>query len=166
MENLLFPALIAVLGFIGKSGYEIWKTNRDKKIELLQNRLQKFYWPILIRIEKDNAIWETILSKREDPQSLQFRVADHVEKEYVLRNHDEILEIISSNMYLAEPDAELSNSINKYIKNVTIYKALRESGEERVFPLELGAEWPQDFHQLISDRTSNYQAKLNRMLMS
>ena len=165
IKNIWIPAFLAVIGFIGRSLYDIFLTIRNKKIEILENKLQKFYWPILIRIEKDNAIWETILSKKDNPDSLQYKLASIIEKNYVLQNHNEILEIMSSNMHLAEPDKELSDSIRKYIRNVTIYKALRESGEEKVFPLELGAEWPQDLYKLIKNRTEKYQKELNSKIL-
>jgi flagellar biosynthesis component FlhA len=165
ISSIWLPALIGVLGFIGKSLYDIFLSMRNKKIEILENKLQKFYWPILIRIEKDNAIWESILSKRDNTDSLQYKLAYIIEKNYVLQNHNEILEIISSNMHLAEPDKELTDSIRKYIKNVTIYKAIRDSGEEKVFPLELGAEWPQDLYKLIQNRTEKYQKELNSKIL-
>lgn len=159
------PSFIAVLGFVGKSVYDILLSIRNKKIEILENKLQKFYWPILIRIEKDNAIWDKILSKRDNPESLQYKLAYIIEKKYVIKNHDEILEIISSNIHLAEPDIELTDSIRKYIKNVTIYKALRDCGEENTFPFELGAEWPHNLHDLIKSRTERYQKELNRKIL-
>ena len=164
-QAIWIPTLIAVLGFIGKSLYDILITLRNKKIEILETKLQKFYWPILIRLEKDNAIWDKILSKRDNPESLQYKLANVIEKKYVLQNHDEILEIVSSCMHLAEPDKELTDSIRKYIKNVTLYKALRDAGEENVFPLELGAEWPDDLYELIKNRTEKYQKELNSKIL-
>lgn len=165
IKSIGIPALIAALGFIGKSIYDVFILMRNKKIEILENKLQKFYWPILIRIEKDNAIWEMILSKRDNPESLQYKLASTIEKNYVLQNHDEMLNIISGNMHLAEPDRELTDSIRKYIKNVTIYKALRESGEEKVFPLALGAEWPHELYHIIKNRTEIYQKELNSKIL-
>jgi len=165
ISSIFLPAIIAAIGFILKSIHDVRLSMRNKKIEILENKLQNFYWPVLIRIEKDNAIWGMILSKREDPESLQYKLASTIEKKYVLQNHQEILEIISSYMHLAEPDKELTELISKYIKNVTIYIALRECGEEKVFPLELGAEWPHQLYNVIKNRTVFYQKELNRKLL-
>ncbi len=164
LNNIWIPALLAVLGFLGKALWDIIISMRNKRIELLEKKLQNFYWPVLIRLEKDNAIWESILSKRNDPQSFQYKMASYIEKNHVLQNHQEILTIIEQNIHLAEPDQALTASIRKFIKNVSIYKAIRESGEEKVFPMELGAEWPADFYSLIKKRTTFFQNKLNKKL--
>lgn len=116
----------------------------------------------MIRIEKDNAIWQAILSKKENVDSFKFRLANTIEKNYVLQNHNEILEIIMNYTHLAEPDGILTDAISKYIRHITIYKATRETGEEKTFPLELGAEWPQELYPLIKERTEKYQKELNR----
>lgn len=165
IKSIGIPALIAALGFIGKSIFDVFLSLRNKRIVILENKLQKFYWPILIRIEKDNAIWEMILSKRSDHNSLQYKLASTIEKNDVLQNHNEILEIVSHNIHYAEADKELTDCIRKYVKNVTIYKALRESGEEKIFPLALGAAWPHELYPLIKSRTEKYQKRLNRTLL-
>ncbi|MCC2591675.1 hypothetical protein [Chryseobacterium sp. MFBS3-17] len=165
IKEIVVPAMIAASGFLAKSAYEIYLGVRNKKIEILENRLQKFYWPILIRVEKDNAIWQSILSKKEKNDSFKFRLADTIEKNYVLKNHDEILDIIMNYTHLAEPDQLLTDVIRKYIRHITIYKAIRELGEEETFPLELDAEWPQELYPLLKERTEQYQTELNRKKM-
>lgn len=162
LQGLLIPALIAVVGFLGKSIYELYLDRRKRKIQNIEDKLKLFYWPVLIRLEKDNAIWETILSKREEQNSIQYKIASNVERNTILKNHQEVLDIINNYIYLAEPDAMLTSEIKKYIKNVTIYKALREAGEETKFPIRLGAPWPEYFFELIKSKTEYYQNKLNK----
>jgi hypothetical protein len=161
LYGLFLTGSIAVIGYLGKSIYDLYLDNRRKRKENIADKLKLFYWPILIRLEKDNAIWETILSKRQEINSIQYKIANQVEKNSILKNHQEILDIIDSYAYLAEPDLKFTEQIKKYIKNVTIYKALRESGEETMFPLALGAGWPEDLYSIIKERTQYYQGKLN-----
>ncbi len=160
-DGLLVTTTIALIGYLGKSFYDLYLDNRKKRIQNIEDKLKLFFWPVLIRLEKDNAIWETILSKRQDTNSIQYKIANQVEKNSILKNHQEVLGIIDSYAYLAEPDTLLTEEIKKYIKNVTIYKALRESGEETMFPLALGAAWPEHFYSIIKSKTEYYQAKLN-----
>ncbi|HLU90597.1 MAG TPA: hypothetical protein VKZ51_12245 [Cyclobacteriaceae bacterium] len=162
LQGLILPAMVAVVGFLGKSFYELYLEGRKKRIQNMEDKLRHFYWPVLIRLEKDNAIWETILSKRHDQNTIQYKIADNVERNTILANHQEILDIINNYVYLAEPDEALTEAIKEYIKNVTIYKALRDAGEEQMFPLELGAPWPEGLFPIIKERTSFYQNKLNQ----
>lgn len=161
-QGLLVTTLIAVIGFFAKSIYELYLERRKKRIQNIEDKLKLFYWPILIRLEKDNSIWETILSKRQDQNSIQYKIANHVERNDILKNHQEVLNIIDNYTYLAEPNSAMTEEIKKYVKNVTIYKALREAGEERMFPIDLGAAWPDNFYSIIRDRTEFYQNKLNK----
>jgi hypothetical protein len=162
LQGLVFTTLIAVIGFLAKSIYELYLERRRKRIQNIEDKLKLFFWPILIRLEKDNSIWETILSKRQDPNSIQYKIANHVERNDLIKNHLEVLDIIDNYTYLAEPDEAMTEEIKKYIKNVEIYKALREAGEEKIFPIELGAVWPENFYLLIKQRTETYQNKLNK----
>lgn len=164
-ENIWIPALVAALGFVAKSLFDTILTLRNKKIEILENRLERFYWPILIRLEKDNSVWESILSKREDESNLLFKVAKNVEHEFIMKNHQEIMDLLSSNIHIAAADEELKDCIRRFIKNVTLYKALRSAGEEKLFPYALGAEWPEDFYFIIKERTEKYQNELNDKLL-
>ena len=162
LQGLVLTTAIAVIGYLGKSVYDLYLERRKKKIQVIEDKLKLFYWPILIRLEKDNSIWETILSKRQDPESVQYKIANQVERNTILKNHQEVLDIIDNYVYIAEPDQTLTEEIKKYIKNVTIYKALRESGEEIMFPIALGATWPNMFYPIIKERTEYFQNLLNR----
>jgi len=161
IDSIVLPALIAVGGYLVKSLYDIYLDNRKRRFQNIEDKLKLFYWPILIRLEKDNGIWETILLKRQDSASIQYKIAEHIEKNIVLKNHQEVLDIIDNYAYLAEPDDALQIEIKNYIKNVTIYKAIRESDNQTQFPLALGAPWPKDFYPIIKEKTKFYQEKLN-----
>ena len=160
INSILLPALIATSGYLAKSIYDIYLEKRRKRIQNIEDKLKLFYWPILIRLEKDNAIWKIVLSKKKDSGSLEYQIADHIEENIILKNHHEILDIINNYAYLAEPTVALRQEIDSYIKNVTIYIALRKSGDNTKFPIEFDASWPIHFYPIIKERTDYYQKRL------
>lgn len=161
LEKIIWPIILAVLGYLSKSIYELYLDFRKKRIQNIEAKLKLFYWPILIRLEKDNAIWETILSKRNDPNSIQYKIANQVEDNIILKNHQEILKIIEDYIYLAEPNEDLVLQVKIYIKNISIYQSLRSAKEEKMFPIDLGAPWPDNFFNIIKEKTDHYQTQLN-----
>ncbi|MEG4964993.1 MULTISPECIES: hypothetical protein [unclassified Microcoleus] len=67
--------------------------------------------------------------------------SEAIEKEFILKNHQEIVEIIESKIHLAEnsnDSKELINELLKYIKHVAIYKTIRSIKElQRFNPIDL-----------------------------
>jgi hypothetical protein len=163
--GVFLTSLIAVFGYLGKSFYELYMDRRKKQTQNIEDRLKYFYWPFLIRLQKDNYIWETILSKKADNNSMQYRIADQVEKNDILKGHEEMLQIIDNYLYLSEPDQSLTSAIEKYVKHATLYRALRGAGEEKIFPFDLGAPFPTELYPIIKKNTDYYQMKLNRQTL-
>ncbi|MFD2163484.1 hypothetical protein ACFSJU_13835 [Paradesertivirga mongoliensis] len=162
-NKLIIPVVAAAIGYLVKIIIELVLEFRRKSISQLEERLKLFYWPLLIRIKKDNAIWEMILSIREDASSMKYKIAERVEAE-VLRNHQEALEIIEENIHLADPDPELVVAISQYIKNVTVYKAIRDAGDATAFPLQYNAPWPDQLYRLLDQKTQLNQNRLNSFI--
>lgn len=158
--SLLLPAVIAVAGYILKSIYEIVIERQKRKRALLEEKLKKFYWPIMTRLEKTHAVWLRIFKNRHVENSVEGKIAHYVEKKEVLKNHEEIVAIITDNRHLAEFDAELVEVIGKYLEHVTIYKAIIDSNE-KTFPGLLGAPYPKSFDEMIRVRTEKLQKKLD-----
>ena len=78
-QSLLVPALIAVIGYISKSVYEIIVEKEKRKRNLLEDKLKNFYWPILTRLEENNAIWKLILSKRQTRYQAESTTSQYVD---------------------------------------------------------------------------------------
>ena len=53
MSQLFLPILLAVIGFIGKSIWDIFTQRRTRQISLLQQKLSTFYWPVAVRAPTD-----------------------------------------------------------------------------------------------------------------
>ncbi len=122
-----------------------------------------FLIPVRTKIQKDDAIWQAILKVRGGENTAGSRVGTAVEDE-VLRNHEEIVAVIQSKRHLLNEDAEFVRVVNQYIKHVSIYKAIRASGDKKSFPADHGAPWPAEFRPLLDDRISKLGRERERLL--
>jgi hypothetical protein len=43
---------------------ELIKTRDQKELELVQSQLSQFYWPVYLRLQIDNVVWERILQRQ------------------------------------------------------------------------------------------------------
>ena len=164
-KELFLTLLLGVLSFVGKSLWEIYNKNRIRKIELLEKQLSLFYYPLLIRLEKDNATWRMILDKRKGDNSLKEKVGKNVESKIILPNHNEMIRIIEQNSYLCQ-DESIEKMLVQYIKHVAVYTSIRASGDENTFPMNYDKSliWPGELYNEISSNTKRLQKKLNDLL--
>ncbi len=160
LVTLFIPALIGVIGYLLKSSYEVIVQRRKRKRDLIENKLKNFYWPILTRLEENEAIWSLILKKRNDMNSLEKNIGVYVEENIILKNHREIMDVIMHNRYLAKFDADLSNVMKDYFMHVAIYQGIVYS-KQNTFPGFLGAPYPNKFDEIIKQRTEDLQKKLD-----
>jgi hypothetical protein len=167
MGDLLVPALLAAVGFIGKSLWDAYSKNNEHKINFKEKQLSTFYYPILIRLEKDNVTWQLILQKRKEKDSLDAKIGENIEKEVILPNHDEILKILESNIHFCQND-ELMGMFKHYIRHVLVYKAIRASGDNETFPLRYDKtlKWDDNLFPLIQRETAKIQKELNEIKWS
>jgi len=165
LQGLLIPTLIAVIGFLGKSVYELFLERRKRKIQNIVDKLKLFYWPIFFRLEKNNAIWDEILCRTPLGEDILDKRISDAERSNILKNYKEILDIIDKYVYLAEPDEASITMIKEYIIRVTHFKALEESNEVIKIPLKEWAEAERSdkFFESIKTGTAFYQYKLNKM---
>ena len=72
----------------------------DRMLSHRQQQLSEFYWPIYIRLQSDNAVWERVLGS-DNPKRLPPDVRRPME-EFILQNHGEILKIVQAKYHLAD----------------------------------------------------------------
>jgi serine/threonine protein kinase len=123
-----------------------------ERLKTIETLLSEFFRPTHLRLQRDNINWRRILDVGHDEGSIQRRVAERIERDYILPNHDEIIAIIERGRHLIEPDVELLRVVDDYIRHVVVYKALRSSGDKTTFPLQIGAPWPQMFFPFVEAR--------------
>lgn len=130
--------------------------DRDvRRLNFLEHQLSTFYWPLFLRLERDNAIWEKMHEKWTGGPA-ERRIGEQLEGTVILPNHDEIVKLIESNVYTAKPDGDLLEQMKKYLRHVAIYKALRATGNKED-PSKLGEPFPKEFFSLVQKRLSELQ---------
>lgn len=87
LNALILPVLIATIGYIVKSVYDILIERQKRKRSLIEDKLKLFYWPILTRLEQNTSIWKLILKKRSDRNKLEEKIGLYIEENIILKNH-------------------------------------------------------------------------------
>jgi hypothetical protein len=172
MNEALITTLAAASGFLGKSAWDLyWKRReqresiaRQKRIDFLEKQLSQFYWPIYFHLQKNNVVWEHLISGKSSYQSIKDQVDVQLYSSFFLPNHERIIEIIESNIHLAQPNEILEGLLLRFIRHVTIYKALRQVGLQNVDPIALGEPWPAELFSEIEQRMTVLQQEFDQEL--
>lgn len=139
----------------------------NAELELIERQISEFYWPIYLRLEKDNVMWKRIKSLSSEKNLLPEAASEAIEKEFILKNHQEIVDIIESKIHLAEnsnDSKELINELLKYIKHVAIYKTIRSIKElQRFNPIDLNEPFPERIHPLIENKFLELQNRYEHL---
>jgi len=144
---------------------KIKETNRDKIYSIIEKQLSNFYYPIYFRLQKDNALWKLSPQLSGDKSALPSETNYIIEKDHILKNHKEILSIIENNIHIIEIDNELQESINTYIKHITVYDTIRKVQSTKILnPIDFDAPFPNSFVKIIKARMSILQNKNNELL--
>jgi hypothetical protein len=162
--SLLIPAVLAVIGFFGKSLYDIYLENKKRSRQLIESKLQNFYWPICIRLKKNENVFRYLFKgkKGKDEESMNYKISHYVEKNILMANHEEIISIITSYRHLADSDNEVGQLIDAYIKHVSIYKALLDSGINEYPGVVSDAPYPKRIDDYFYEKTKALQATLDK----
>lgn len=140
---------------------ELARLRRDKKLELLEKQLSEFYWPIYLRLEKDNLIWEKVFNQ---DGGLESAVRQKLEMTYILPNHDEIMTILEAKIHLARAHQPLSDAINRYIRHIAVYRAIRDAGITERDPAQFDAPYPSDLFGFVESEKNRLQAEYDHLL--
>jgi hypothetical protein len=170
--ELIIALISAASGFAVKS---LWQAYVDRKIEIesemwkrrvseLEQRLSKFYWPIYLRLQKDNVVWEKILERSNDLDMDRKKLGYQIEKDVLLPNHIEILEIIEKNIHLAKPDQDFEQQIMQYIRHVDVYRAIRAAGIFDKDPLHFNEPYPHGLFEAVKLRVQILQSEYDAVL--
>lgn len=172
MNEGIITALAAITGFLGKSVWDLyWKRKeqresvaRQRRLDFLEKQLSQFYWPIYLHLQKNNVVWEHLINGRAVDTTLKERVDLQLLNSFFLPNHDDILKIIETSIHLAQPDETLEKLLLRYIRHVTIFRALRQAGLNNIDPIALGEPWPVDLFPEVESRLKALQAEFDEEL--
>lgn len=135
------------------------KKREIDKIQLrhITSQLQEFYWPILVRLEKNNSVYR----KLED-----FFFGERLDEDVVLPNHLEIVNILENNLHLAEADSRFLKEISHYLGHVYMFQALRKNGFDG-YPEGYGGHgYRSEFYEVVKARTNFFQTRYESLLDS
>ncbi len=147
--------------YVGKQKdieFELWQT----RVKDVETRLREFYWPIYLRLQRDNVIWEKIL-KRNDTDADTSSMAAKIESEVILPNHLAIVGIIENGMHFVRNDDELEKEVMHYLRHIDVYRSIRAAGIKKD-PIVFGEPYPQEFFQIIDRRVKVLQRQYDEIL--
>ena len=169
-DKLAIGPLVLFSGYMLNRGIEKYKAAQALKSEIskqrfvaslqrIERQLSEFYWPMYLRLQKDNTVWRRLLDKRKEEGNPLRRIGSRIEIDFILPNHNELVKIIETKIHLAEPDAALQAALLSYIDHVAVYNAAIAAGFTDLHgsQRELLTPWPRDLFPLIEDRTLKLQ---------
>jgi hypothetical protein len=114
--TLLLAGLIAYLSDNAKRAADqqrqIYETHRS----FIHRQLADFYYPVSVRLQQDDDIWHLAFPKKTDPSALKALLNQHsqfslyVQKQMLIPNHEQVLQIIANHGDLLENGFENQNS--------------------------------------------------------
>lgn len=171
MSDGLMALLFTALGVGAKSLWdqllarraERIKRSSEARLRYLEEQLSKFYWPFYTRLMRDNALWPHVEHRfGNDPDKA--RIAQKLEAEVTLPNHAAMVQILESNLHLAAGEPEVLDQVQRYIRHVAVYQAIRSAGIEDQDPIAHGEPWPGNLFPIIEARTLALQKEYNSLL--
>ena len=174
------PPICAGIGFLFK--YILDKRSKylhninKTKLEELQFKLKKIYYPIHSNLMRENIIWDKILafyrSKNEVNKPIHHKLFWELDKE-MLDIHLDNQKIIKDNIVEINPDERLTNSLMKYDEHTTIYNIIRKVDIERPedmdqvhWPSAFGSNYPSEIVGLIEDQLKTLKEKQQELIYS
>jgi hypothetical protein len=138
-----------------------------RRLAFLEKQLSTFYWPLYLRLEKDNAMWKRIAHLTDDARDPLPAEAGHaVERGYILPNHAEAVALIEQNAHLID-DEDLFAELLHYVRHVAVYQAVRGTPELKGRdPRHLGEPFPETLFPLVEGKLRTLQDEYRRLLHS
>jgi len=169
-DKLAIGLLVLFSGYMLNRGIEKYKAAQALKSEIskqrfvaslqrIERQLSEFYWPMYLRLQKDNTVWRRLLDKGKEEDNPLRRIGSRIEIDFILPNHNELVKIIETKIHLAEPDAALQAALLSYIDHVAVYNAAIAAGFTDLHgsQRELLTPWPRELFPLIEDHTLKLQ---------
>ena len=162
---LIDKGVLAVLAFTLWHFYSRQKertsTEMSEAIALLERQLSDFYWPMKYHLETDSALWERVPALSDDA-TLPEEAGRALERDAVIPNHEAALEVIEKGFGLIASDTRLTDAVVRYVRHVTVYRALRCSNQD-LNPIDVEEPFPPDLHDLVETGLVNTQYRLETL---
>jgi hypothetical protein len=169
MAEIIIPIATGLGGFFIKSLWEKYSGRKekirtlrlDKKVDLYEDRLKKFYWPLYFRLLILFSAWHQ-LNKFSPYISSETRLK--FEKDIIFKYHGQIRKIISKYIYLIDMDDDMNDLLIAYMNHINVYEQIRIAGISDKLPSDYGFPFPQDFTRKIIRETLKLQAEYDVLM--
>jgi hypothetical protein len=145
---------------------QVENLTRTKDLEFRERQLNEFLWPLYMRLQMDNAVWERMAQITPHSETRDRELAAKIEKEFLLPNHDKALEIIESKRHFAGVDGRLEEQLLKYVRHLAVYRALRALEIRDRDPVDVGEPWPPQLFAVVREVTLERQREYDRLLQA
>jgi hypothetical protein len=135
---------------------------RDKRTDLLEQQLSRFYWPLYMHLQKDNLIEERRKERVQDEDDPHSILSKKIDEGVILPTHKEAVSVIESNLHLAG-DQAIIDVVVLYMRHVMVYQMLRDAGLKDD-PINHGHGYPKDIFTIIEERTRTLQEEYDRLI--
>jgi len=158
--SLICSTIGIIFGFIIRKYYERQINYYIKHDELVMNneinnlkdRL-KIYWSIYFKL----LICQSANMQIKKINNDNINKLIQMENQTIIKNLDEIVDIISENIQKMNIDENLLDLILQFITHVLAYKCLKQLNIKNRTPSEYGYPFPDQFTQEMTSRTFKYQ---------
>mgnify|MGYP000911919219 CR=1 FL=1 len=155
----IISCIIGIVAILVKQ----WQTYRDnmkqKQYELLKFRLEKFYFPIYIKLRQDKHLSDLLDTIPKD--EVNWEEVDSKN----LKNHNEVLYIFNDLVSTANPRSDILKEFMKYEKHTNFYSMMRQLNITGKYPKDLMPDiqcaYPTDLLKMIHDRIVELRIELN-----
>lgn len=178
-------ALGGTIGVVAKTiwdTYAVWKASITTetwtiRASQLDKLLSEFYWPLYIRLKRDDVIWKTVsyhLKPEYNPQratwtnhlsdEMRKKLAEEVENKIIIPNQLEAVAIIRSGVYAAKADKEFLDLLTRYVRHVDAYASLRSCGIKDIDPIDVDEPYPQRLSDAVYARLEKFQEDYDNLV--
>jgi hypothetical protein len=172
MTQWLLGVLGAIVGFLGKSIWDLYWSRREanaklaheKRLAFIERQLSEFYWPLFFLLQKNNVVFERIVAKWHTNDGFEATLNEQLRRDYFYPNNEAMASLIEQKYHLAQADSEMEQFIFRFMRHQAVFKATRELGRQDLDPIRFGEPWPDGFLQLVENRTRALQQSLDREL--
>jgi hypothetical protein len=162
------------VGWRNNTRLEKWKI----RVTQLEGRLSNFYWPLYIRLLRDDNVWTKVFIDLRPggthsraiwvdniPKDRRASLSEQIQDSILVPNHVEAVRIITSNMHRAgNNDPEFTALLLKYIRHVDVYESLRSAKLNDVDPIDVGESYPEGLSAAVAARLKAYQDEYDALL--
>lgn len=134
----------------------------DRRIEFLESSLQEFYWPLMLCMRKDDAIWHRVPALYHDGTQLPTETGAVVESDFLLPNHDRAVALIESQFHFVAIEDDLVELLVQYVRHVAVFRSLRAAGSE-LNPIDVDEPFPDGLVEQLQEKMNLCRTELKSL---